>query len=224
MGYGFDKLNPAEISPTTLKSGLSDRFGCQRCFYLKVKKGIRPPEPSGLGKLHNEIHRWQYEYLKDHWIDVLPAGKLIETELEVKAKPVNGITLWGYADGVIELADGGYCVIDMKTTSKPEYARLNYALQVNCYAYAMMNAQDGYPSFDVRRLGVLTFSGYRFGVNHPGEAGIALKLGWHEVSIDAGLVGRAVSQALEILASDEPPAEKVDCEWCQFYERLGVRF
>lgn len=98
-----------EISPTTLKGAMDDRWGCARCFYLKVKHGIRPPEPTGLGKLHSDIHRWLYDYLKRSWIDLLPKGRLIETEVEVKAKPVNGIMLWGYLDGLIELADGGYC-------------------------------------------------------------------------------------------------------------------
>lgn len=75
-----------EISPTTLKGAMDDRWGCARCFYLKVKHGIRPPEPTGLGKLHGDIHRWLYDYLRSHWLDLLPPGHLVETELEVKAK------------------------------------------------------------------------------------------------------------------------------------------
>lgn len=213
-----------EISPTTLKSATNDRFACARCFWLRVKRGIRPPEPTGLGKLHNDIHRWLYHYLESHWIELLPPGHLVETELTVKARPVNGIQLWGIADGLIELESGGYAVMDMKTTSRPEYARLNYALQLNTYAYCLTNAQEGYPSFDVRRLGVLTFTGYRFGINHPGEAGIVGSLAWHDVPLDGGIVGRAVGQAIDILALDMPPPGRVGCEWCAFYETLGVRF
>lgn len=210
-----------EISPSTLKGAVDDRWGCQRCFWLKVKRGIRPPEPTGLGKLHHDIHGWQYAYLKRSWIDLLPKGKLIETELTVKARPVNEITLWGILDGLIELESGGYCVIDMKTMNRPESARLNYALQLNVYAYCLMNAGDGYPSFDVRRLGLLTFTGQRFGVNTADCAGIVGSLGWHDVRIDGGIVGRAIGEAAVILAEKEPPAGRVDCEWCAFYTVHG---
>lgn len=211
-----------EISPTTLKLATDDRWGCQRCFWLKVKRGIKPPEPSGLGKLHNDIHGWLYDYLRSHRLDLLPAGRLIETELEVRARERNGIVLWGYADGVIEMEGGGYCVMDMKTTSSPEWASRNYALQLNVYAHCLMNAQEGYPSFDVRRLGVLTFTGQRFGVNTADCAGIVGSLAWHEVKVDGGIVGRALGQAMTILERDEPPEMKADCAWCQFYQQLGV--
>ena len=213
-----------EISPTTLKGAVDDRFGCHRCFWLKVKRGIKPPEPTGLGKLHSDIHGWLYDYLESHWIDVLPKGRLIETELEVKAKPVNGITLWGYADGVIELDAGGYAVVDMKTTGRPEYARLNYSLQLNTYAFCLMNPEAGYPSLDVRRLGVLTFTGERFGVNSPDCAGVVGRLAWHDISIESGLVGLAIGRAVEILSEDTPPQGRVGCEWCAFYQQLGVTF
>ena len=211
-----------EISPSTLKGAIDDRWGCQRCFWLKVKRGIRPPEPTGLGKLHHDIHGWQYAYLRSHWIDLLPKGRLIETELTVKARERNGIQLHGIVDGLIALASGGHCVIDLKTTSKQQYARLNYALQLNVYAHCLMNAAAGSPAFDVSRLGVLTFTGRRFGVNHPGEAGIVGSLGWHEIGMDGGIVGRALGQAMMILQRDEPPEMKADCEWCQFYRQWGV--
>jgi hypothetical protein len=213
-----------EISPSTLKGVTDNRWGCQRCFWLKVKRGIRPPEPTGLGKLHQEIHGWQYEYLRSHWIDLLPQGKIIETELEVKAKPVNGITLWGYTDAVIELQSGGYCALDMKTTSSPEWASRNYALQLNVYAHCLMNAQEGSPSLDVRRLGILTFTGQRFGMNSPDCAGVVGRLGWHNISIERGLIGLAIGRAVEILASEALPTGRVGCEWCAFYQQLGVRF
>lgn len=88
------KSHSYELSPATLKSGLpSNRFACQRCFWLKVVKGIRQPDMSGLGKIHHDIHGWIYEYLKQNWISVLPKGRLIETELEIKARSVYGVQL-----------------------------------------------------------------------------------------------------------------------------------
>jgi hypothetical protein len=45
-----------ELSPSILKAGIDAKWGCARCFYLKVKGGKGPPEPTGLGKLHHDIH------------------------------------------------------------------------------------------------------------------------------------------------------------------------
>jgi hypothetical protein len=211
-----------ELSPSTLKSGIDTKWGCARCFYLKVKHSISPPESTGLGKLHHDIHEWIYSYLSRHWIDLLPKGKLIETELRVKSKPRNGVQLTGYLDGLIALEGGGYCIMDIKTTSRPEYARLNYALQVNCYAYCLQNAADGYPSYPVEQLGILTFTGFRFGVNPPSEGGIVGRLGYHEVTRDDRLVGEAIGKALMILSSGSLPLPTDGCQWCEFYEQLGV--
>ena len=120
-----------ELSPSTLKSGLpSNRFACQRCFWLKVVKGIRQPDMSGLGKIHHEIHDWIYEYLKQQWIAILPRGRLIETELKIKARPVHGVQLWGYLDGLIELESGGYAILDLKSTQNTKWVVKNYALQL----------------------------------------------------------------------------------------------
>jgi len=47
-------------------------------------------------------------------------------------------------------------------------------------------------------------------------------LAWHDVSIDAGMVGRAVGEAVTLLKRDEPPEMKAACEWCAFYQQLGV--
>ena len=55
-----------ELSPSTLKAGIDAKWGCARYFYLKVKHGISPPEPTGLGKLHHDIHEWIYAYLSRH--------------------------------------------------------------------------------------------------------------------------------------------------------------
>jgi len=208
-----------EISPSTLKMITDKRFGCQRCFWLKVIKGVRPPEPVGLGKLHHEIHNWQYEYFRSHPTPILLPGPLVSTELTVKATELNGIILWGILDGLIELSSGGYAIVDMKTTSSPNYAIANYSLQLNAYAYCLTHAQPGYPSYDIQRLGVLTFTGHRFGINHAESAGIVGKLMWHEVTPSEISLIMALRQAETILGGP-CPNPRIECEWCQFYESI----
>lgn len=57
----------------------------------------------------------------------------------------------------------------------------------------------------VKRLGILTFTGQRFGVNTVDCAGRAGSLAWHDVRIESRRVGAAVGRAIEILQSDSPP-------------------
>ena len=98
----------------------------------------------------------------------------------------------------------------------------NYALQVNVYRHCLENAEAGYPDYmPVKRLGLLTFSGYRFGVNSPRVAGVVGELQWHEVSKDERIVGKAIGEVLDVLRSETPPSSSGDCEWC-WYAKLRV--
>ena len=178
--------------------------------------------PEGLGKIHHDIHGWIYEYLKQKWIAILPRGRLIETELKIKARSTLGIQLWGYLDGLIELESGGYAILDLKSTQNTKWVVKNYALQLNTYAYCLENAEDGYLDYQpVKRLGLLTFSGYRFGVNSPQTAGIVGSLQWHEVTKDERVVGKAIGEVLPVLRSKTPPESSGDCEWCGYVRMRG---
>ena len=45
----------------------------------------------------------------------------IEKELKIKARPVHGVQLWGYLDGLIELEGGGYAILDLKSTQNTKW-------------------------------------------------------------------------------------------------------
>ena len=67
----------------------------------------------------------------------------------------------------------------------------------------------------LKRLGLLTFSGYRFGVNSP-------RVSWvNEVNKDERVVGKAIGEVLPVLRSETPPESNEDCEWCR-YAKLRV--
>jgi len=77
----------------------------------------------------------------------------------------------------------------------------------------------------LKRLGLLTFSSYRFGMNSPRVAGIVGGLQWHEVKKDERVVGKgkALGEVLPILCSDSPPSSSEDCEWCRYVRmRVGL--
>ena len=135
---------------------------------------------------------------------------------------MRGVQLWGYLDGLIELQSGGYAIMDIKTTTNTKWIVKNYALQVNVYRHCLENAEAGYPDYTpIKRLGLLTFSGYRFGVNSPRVAGIVGGLQWHEVKKDERVVGKAIGEVLPVLKSETLPESSGDCEWCR-YVKLSV--
>jgi len=216
-----------QISPSTLKNfNPANRFRCERCAWLKIKHNVRPPESRGLGAFLRDIHEWFFAELQsnpDKFAGIVPQGKLIETELHVTSKPYHGIQLHGYIDGLMELENGGYCLIDLKTTQKTKWIVKNYALQVCCYHAALVAPADGAPSYaPIECMGLLAFVGERFGVNHPGTAGVVGALQWHAVRYNRRLVIDAVNRAANLLASDTPPDGNPNCEWCAFYEKWGM--
>lgn len=214
-----------KISPSTLKMGMaSNRFSCLRCFWYKVVHRVRPPEMAGLGKLHHQIHDWIYAYLAHGWLDCLPKGKIIRTEMEVHGEPNRGIELWGYLDALIELRSGGYVILDIKTTNATEWVTKNYMLQLNTYAYCLENDIGSSAFSPIRGLGILTFSGQRFGRNTDDQAGIVGVCAWHEIPMRPDIVTQAIDEVLPILKSEDAPASNPDCENCRFVgQRLSAR-
>ncbi len=217
------------LSPTALKDAVNKQWGCPRCFWLRVHQRLRHPD-IGLGKIHQQIHDWVYEYLAERHLPQLPAGRLIKTELSVRSQPHNGVELIGYLDGLLALDSGGYAVMDLKTTGKPEYVRTNYALQLNVYAYclnypAVLEENGEIINFTpIEELGVLTFTGHRFGFDPPRKGGIVGEIEWHPIPQDQQMVRIAVDRAVAILQQDTLPNSNPNCQWCQFYGRLGCDF
>jgi len=207
-----------KISPSTLKMGMtSNRFSCPRCFWYKVVHGVRPLEMAGLGKLHHQIHDWIYSYLAHGWFDCLPDGNIIRTEMEVHGEPIKGVEPWGYLDAIIELADGsGYVILDIKTTNAVTWVVKNYALQLNTYAYCLENDIATSSFSPIQGLGILTFSGQRFGRNTDDRAGIVGACAWHEIPIRPDVLTQAIDEVLPILQSKDAPASNPDCENCRF--------
>ena len=200
------------ISPSTLKLGIkSNKFSCLRCFWYKVVHGVRPPEMKGLGTLHHNIHDWIYTYLAHSWLDCLPKGKLIKTEIEAHGEPIKGIETWGYIDGLIELESGGYAILDIKTTNATQWVIKNYALQLNTYAHCLKD------SYNIEELGILTFSGQRFGSNCDDQSGIVGPCAWHHIPIQPWVLTDAINEVRPILKLNSPPKQTPDCENCRFY-------
>lgn len=217
------------LSPTALKDAVNKKWGCARCFWLRIRHRIRHPD-TGLGKIHQQIHDWVYEYLDNRSLPQLPVGRLIKSELSVRSKPYKNVELTGYLDGLLALDAGGYAIIDIKTTDRPEYVRANYSLQLNVYAYclnhpAVSDKNDSNINYTpVKDLGILTFTGHRFGFDPPRKGGIVGEIQWHRISQDSKMVEVAIDQALMILQQDCLPDSNPNCQWCQFYERIGHDF
>lgn len=171
---------------------------------------------AGLGKIHGTIHDLFFRQLENGWPDMLPQGNLTMTEGWVRATEIDGIQLYGRVDGLVSLVNGESLVLDLKTTSRPEYAIQNYAFQLNVYAFCLENAEEGFPFSTVDALGVVTYTPYRFGISAE-SGGVVGQLSYHDVPKDYSQVFKAIDIASELLESDTPPTANSHCEWCAFY-------
>ncbi len=199
---------------------------CKRCFYLKVARGFdRPSQP--FPNVFNVIDRQMKACFEgarsENMAPGTPPGIIAYRDEWVQSVPLElpgrGATCFirGIFDTVVKLDDGGYSVIDFKTTElKPGLAR-RYSRQLHAYAVALEHAASGNLSAGpVSSLGLLVYSPTAFAKEGAGGAALKGNLTWVEIERDDGAFREFLDGVLGVLESPEPPAPDPKCGMCRY--------
>ena len=190
-------------------------------FYQKYRQGVKRP-PFSMPKIFTVIDnliKKNYENVDISTIDSnLPSGVISHSDAWVKCKPI------GKIDSILKTEDG-HALIDFKTCDIGEYLIAKYELQLNAYAYSILNAKnDGLSLKDINRTGLIVYEPNQFVVNDDHTASLNGAFKWVEVKFDPQAFEDFIKyEVIPLLAGPEPKPE--DSDPCWFYlKQLGVEY
>jgi len=133
-----------------------------------------------------------------------------------------GIQIKGIYDTVLELNDGGFALVDLKTIKVSPKLASTYSLQLHAYAFAMENPFiEENRLVPVSKLGLITFGPERFTSRGDGCSALVGQNHWVEVEKNEESFLKFLDRVADLLDSDTPPGSGKYCSTCQYLERIG---
>lgn len=201
---------------------------CKRCFYLKVAGGFpRPsqPFPKIFGIIDTCMKNWYEKKRSEDMAEGVPPGVVEFGDGWVESEP---LTLPGHAsscyirgifDSVIKLDDGGYAVIDFKTTEMRASSLAKYSRQLHAYALALENPSKGNMALSpVTGLGLLVYQPVKFSQANTESASLEGTLTWHGIKRDDGKFREFLGEVMTVLELPEAPKAASGCSMCKYRE------
>jgi len=203
-------------------------------FYQKYRQGVKRP-PFSMPKIFTVIHnliKKNYENVDISTIDKnLPSGVISHSDSWIKCKPIRNpdfpdieVSTIGKIDSILK-TETGYAVIDFKTCDIGEYLIKKYELQLNAYAYSILNAKsDGLSLSEINRTGLIVFEPNEFLVNQGSIASLNGVFKWVEINFDPIQFENFIKyEVIPLLAGPEPIPEETDPCWV-YLKQLGIEY
>jgi hypothetical protein len=205
--------------------------GCQRCFWLKVKKGIAQPSiplPGIFSKIAGLLKTFYTNKRTDQVHPALPPGTVKYGEQWVRSKPIsfNGhkhtLYIKGRFDIVIEFDDSSYGVIDFKTGNPDDEKADLYSRQLHAYAYALEHpAPRAMNLSPITKLGLLYFYPTATSQRSLEKLSYDSEIHWIEIKRNDNNFMIFLDKILTLLGRDEPPDPTPGCNWCDYRVRMA---
>lgn len=203
-------------------------------FYQKYRQGVKRP-PFSMPKIFTVIDnliKKNYENVDISTIDKnLPSGVISHSDSWIKCKPIRNpdfpdieVSTIGKIDSILK-TEIGYAVIDFKTCDIGEYLIKKYELQLNAYAYSILNAKsDGLSLSEINRTGLIVFEPNEFLVNQDSTASLNGVFKWVEINFDPIQFENFIKyEVIPLLAGPEPIPEETDPCWV-YLKQLGIEY
>ena len=203
-------------------------------FYQKYRQGVKRP-PFSMPKIFTVIDnliKKNYENVDISTIDKnLPSGVISHSDSWIKCKPIRNpnfpdieVSTIGKIDSILK-TETGYAVIDFKTCDIGEYLIKKYELQLNAYAYSILNAKsDGLSLSEINRTGLIVFEPNEFLVNQCSTASLNGVFKWVEINFDPIQFENFIKyEVIPLLAGPEPIPEETDPCWV-YLKQLGIEY
>ena len=229
-------MNTSNNSPIVLAPSELDYKPkkCPRCFYLEKNKKISPkdfPPP-----VFSRFDVVQQAYYKDkNTSDLtaqLPSGKILNKD-ELPGRVVSEILtdnkgrkfiLGGRPDIVIKFDQGGYGIIDFKTTKISEDKSENYKHQLE--AYAQIFSKPGSTKSKktpflnpITHMGILQFDPSDIQSHNENNCDMRMNISFSPLKRDEEEFFKNITQIIDIISQSEIPDFTEDCNDCLFVKQ-----
>lgn len=198
---------------------------CPRCFYFKVALGISRPQmafPKIFSNIDLLMKRMFENKTTAEVLPDLPPGKVIFGGNWVQSTPIHldGLAscyIAGKFDSVVQFDEGGYAVIDFKTSQPNPHHVAFYGRQLSAYAYALEHAAPGKLALaPVTRLGLLCVEPVNIDRDERGRIRYAGEVTWLEVPKDEEMFLGFIEEVMRVLSAPEPPPAGEKCGFCKY--------
>ncbi len=222
--------------PQTYKLSPSE-FGflwdeCRRCYYLQHTGRLRRPK-APMPAIFGKIGRLMDGFFRGRDVaeiaPALPPGTFELGEKQVQSAPLalpgtsSRAVISGRFDSVVRFADGGYGVIDFKTSAvKPENL-IKYARQLHAYALALEQPAPGRPRLaPVTHLGLFVVE--PSGMRRDAAGGYVLETTplWLPVAREDAAFLEFLAGITAVLDRPEPPPPAPECVYCAYRDAARV--
>lgn len=202
---------------------------CKRCFYLKVVHNFQRPR-APFPKIFGIIDRLMNSFFKgkrsSEISSDLPDGVIEYGEKWVESQPIHfpdrsaSCFLRGRFDTVIAFAEGGYAVVDFKTTKPTKKHVPFYSRQLHAYAYALEHPAPGKFSLQpVTKLGLLCVEPSAIDRLEVGQLAYFGEPVWLEIPKDEEIFLSFLQEVMDVLDNPTPPRPALECGYCEYREK-----
>ena len=160
---------------------------CPRCFWFKVKHGLTQPRsimPSIFNVIDGSMKRRLNEVPISDFVAGAPDSLVHNHDGRVCSKIYEsrfgvGLVVNGIYDTVLELAEGGFALVDLKTIKVTPRLALTYSMQLHAYAWGLENSSnEANKLFPIKELGLITFEPERFTSRSDSSSALIGKNTW----------------------------------------------
>ena len=222
MSPVIDHRNVLKLSPSDL-TFLWDE--CSRCFWLKYKGKLKRPAgafPKVFTKIDGLTKDHFYGKRTEEVADGLFPGKVAFGERGVRSEPllVPGhevrVALTGRLDTALAFDDGGFGIIDFKTSTPRAEHVYFYGRQLHAYALAAENPAPGsLELFPVTQLGLVCLEPTG-AVDAESATALQCTTTFLEIERDDGPFLAFLSEVLFVLERPDPPGTAPECPYCRY--------
>jgi hypothetical protein len=201
---------------------------CPRCFYLEVVRGFPRPRPA-MPKVFAQVEAQMKAGCEGRRTEALapemPAGEFELGERWAESQiidvhlpdAVQHCRIRGRLDTLVRLDDGGYAVVDFRTSERRTEHLPLYARQLHAYAYALEHPAPGaFAPGPITRLGLLVFEPEKFSREAGGLGALTGGVSWIEIPRDDRLLFGFLAEVLWVLERPEAPGGAPLCAWCVY--------
>ena len=180
-----------------------------------VSKDLRHHRPFNEGYLSGRVHQENDS--------LLPEGKTIMSGRWVTSAPFHGsghansCFISGIFDTLVKFEDGGYGIVDFKTTTPAEHHAAFYGRQLHAYAFALENAALGKLQVEpVTHMGLLCFDPTSMTEETAANLSLTGPAIWVDIPVNMQGFERFLDEVLALLELPEPPEASSNCGFCVY--------
>lgn len=203
--------------------------GCKRCFYLQVVHNIEQPSKP-MPKIFNAIDSTMNKYFAGRKTSEiskeLPPGiieygqKAVVSEAIKLPNHISECYISGRFDTAVKFEDGGYGVIDFKTSETNSEYLPYYSRQLHAYAYALEHPAVGKMSLSpISKLGLLCIEPTEM-TKLDGICVYQAEPVWVEFKKNEKGFISFLEEIMDVLDNSKPPQGNPECKWCNYIDNI----